>query len=133
MIPVFTGTTVLMVALFFISLPFLVIVMWTAFFTRLFKDVKGFENYGKVCEGITSFIVQGSKREKLFATALTLTIILACLFLSLWFLSGLGILTVNFRFSTLLGLLFVGNYLVALYFGFRIERALKKYVEMVRT
>lgn len=129
LVPVVTGTTVFMALLFISSLvPIFVIPPFTNFFICPFVEVRGFENYGKVCEGIT-FIFQGSKRVKLFAAAFTLTIILACLFLSLWFLSGLGILAVNLSFSRFLGLLFVSNFLAALYFGFRIERALKNYVE----
>ncbi len=122
------NSTTLFVALLFISslIPIIIVTPFTDFFIRPFKDVTGFESFEKVCEAIKSFIAQRSKREKLLFAALTLTIILACLFLLLWFLSLLGILTVNFRFSTFLGLLFVSNYLVVLYSGFRIERALKK-------
>ncbi|MFB0561133.1 MAG: hypothetical protein ACETWM_07950 [Candidatus Lokiarchaeia archaeon] len=131
-IPVFTGTTVSIVAIFFISLPFVVIGSLAAFFTRPFEDVKGFEKFGKVREEVKSFIVRGSKREKLHVAAFTLTWILMFLFWSLLFLGWLGILVLNTGLA-FLGLLFAINLLGALYFGGRVEQALKNYAETVQT
>ncbi len=53
--PVVTGATVFVALLFVSSLvPIFVIAPFTNFIIRPFVDVRGFENYGKVCEGITS-------------------------------------------------------------------------------
>ncbi len=130
-IPVFTSTTVFMVALFFIPLPFVVISILGASFTRPFKDVKGFEKFGKVRDEVKSFIVQGSKREKLYVAAFTLTWILMFLFWSLLFLGWLGILVLN-KGLAFLGLLWTINLLVALYFRGRVEQRLKNYAETVQ-
>ena len=131
-IPVITSTTVFIVALLFISLPLAVISTWTAPFTRPFKDVKGFEKFGKVHEGVKSFIVQGSKREKLIVAAFTLTITMAFLSWSLVLLGCCGISVLN-KVSAFLVLLLVINILGAFYFGRRVEQALKKYAETVQT
>nr|MDO8061669.1 hypothetical protein [Candidatus Freyrarchaeum guaymaensis] len=120
-IPVITSTTVFIVALLFISLPIIVISTWTAPFTRPFKDVKGFEKFGKVHEEIKSFIVQLSNKEKLIVVAFTLTSILAYLFASLWFTAQFGMLPSYF--SNFLLLLFPINLL-----AFRIlGRGLREY------
>jgi len=131
-IPVITGTTVFIVALLFISLPLVVIGTWTAPFTRPFKDVKGFEKFGKVREEIKSFIVQGSKREKLIVAAFTLTITMAFLSWSLVLLGWRGISVLN-KVSAFLVLLWAINLLGALYSGGKVEQALKKYAETVQT
>jgi hypothetical protein len=131
-IPVFTSTTVFVVALFFISLPFVVIGSLVAVFTRPFEDVKGFEKFGKVCDEVKSFIVRGSKRERLHIAAFTLILILMFLFFSLFFLGWLGILVLN-KGLAFLGLLWAINILVALYFRGRVEQALKKYAETVHS
>ncbi len=130
-IPVFTGTTVFLVALFFISLPFAVIGSLAAAFTHPFKDVKGFEKFGKVSDVVKSFIVRGSKRERLHVAAFTLIWILMFLFFSLFFLGWLGILVLN-KGLAFLGLLWTINILVALYFRGRVERRLKNYAETVQ-
>ncbi|MGQ9720949.1 MAG: hypothetical protein ACUVXA_06450 [Candidatus Jordarchaeum sp.] len=135
MIPFSTATTVFVVfvvLLFFIFLPFVVIGSLGVSFTRPFKDVKGFEKFGKVCEGVKSFIVQGSKGEKLIVAALTLTTIMAFLFWSLVLLGWLGILVLK-KGLAFLGLLWAINILVALYFRGRVEQALKSYAETVQT
>ncbi|MHA1362953.1 MAG: hypothetical protein ACTSP1_10590 [Candidatus Freyarchaeota archaeon] len=129
-IPVITSTTVFIVALLFISLPLVVIGTWTAPFTRPFKDVKGFEKFGKVREEIKSFIVQLSNKEKLIVVAFTLTSILAYLFASLWFTVQFGMLPPYF--SSFLLFLFLINLLGFLYFGSRIEGVLKRYLETVK-
>jgi hypothetical protein len=130
-IPVITSTTVFIVALLFISLPLVVIGTWTAPFTRPFKDVEGFEKFGKVREEIKSFIVQLSNRGKLIVVAFTLTSILAYLFASLWFTVQFGMLIPPY-FSSFLLFLFPINLLGSLYFGSRIERVLKRYLETVK-
>ncbi len=129
-IPVITSTTVFIVALLFISLPLAVISTWTAPFTRPFKDVKGFEKFGKVHGEIKSFIVQLSNKEKLIVVAFTLTSILAYLFASLWVTAQFGMLPSYF--SDFFFLLFPINLLGSLYFGSRIERVLKRYLETVK-
>ncbi|MFB0561132.1 MAG: hypothetical protein ACETWM_07945 [Candidatus Lokiarchaeia archaeon] len=130
--PLITNATVFIALIFIISLtPLLIINTWIAFFIRPFKDVRGFENYGKVCKETESFIVQGSNREKLIVVAFTLTSILTYLFASLWFTGELGMLTPTY-FSSFLLFLFIIDLLGLLYFGFRIERALKRYLETVK-
>jgi len=134
-IPFSTATTVFVVyvvVLFFIFLPFVVIGILGASFTRPFKDVKGFEKFGKVHEGVKSFIVQGSKREKLIVAAFTLTITMEFLSCSLVLLGCCGISVLN-KVSAFLVLLLVINILGAFYFGRRVEQALKKYAETVQT
>nr|MDO8075577.1 hypothetical protein [Candidatus Freyarchaeota archaeon] len=134
-IPFSTATTVFVVyvgVLFFIFLPFVVIGTLGASFTRPFKDVKGFEKFGKVHEGVKSFIVQGSKREKLIVAAFTLTITMAFLSWSLVLLGWRGISVLN-KVSAFLVLLFAINLLGALYFGGKVEQALKKYAETAQT
>jgi hypothetical protein len=132
--PMINSITVFVALLFISSLiPIIIVAPFTDFFIRPFKDVTGFESFEKVCEAIKSFIAQGSKREKLLVAVLTLTSILALLFLSLVFLNWLGIIAINLSSSWFLLLLFVSNYSVALYSGFRIERVLKKYAETAQT
>mgnify|MGYP005840877789 CR=1 FL=1 len=131
-IPVFTSTTVFLVALFFISLPFAVIGSLAAFFICPFKDVEGFEKFGKVGEEVKSFIVKESKRVKLLVAAFTLIWILVFLFWSLLFLSWLGILVLN-KGLAFFGLLWAINFLVALYLRGRVEQTLKNYIEKVQT
>ena len=124
-VPIFTGVTVFMVTLFFISLPFLAIGCWAALSIRPFENVKGFEKLGKVLEKTRFLIVQGSRKGKLHVAAFTLTWILMLLFLSLWFISSLGILVLNTGSLSFLGLLWTINLLGALYFGRRVEQSLK--------
>jgi len=131
-IPVFTSTTVFLVALFFISLSFAVIGSLAAFFIRPFKDVKGFEKFGKVREEVKSFIVKESKRVKLLVAAFSLIWILVFLFLSLLFLGWLGILVLN-KGLAFFGLLWAINFLVALYLRGRVEQTLKNHLETVQT
>ncbi|MEX2706626.1 MAG: hypothetical protein Q6352_015445 [Candidatus Freyrarchaeum guaymaensis] len=127
---VITGTTVLVVLLFVVPLaPLLVMGTWINFFVRPLKNVRGFENYGKVCEAVKLFTSQGPKGKRLTA-ATALTIILAYLFLLLWFLAWFGIVTVNLS-SLFLGL-GITSLLLMFYFGFRIERELREYAKTFR-
>lgn len=122
-IPVVTSTTVFMVAFLFISLPFEAIFMCAITFSRPFKDVKGFEKFGRVYEEIKPFIVQLSNREKLIVIAFILTSILTYLFISLWLTVQLGMLTSTYSSSFLFISLI--NLLGFLYFNSRIKRVLK--------
>ncbi|MHA1644046.1 MAG: hypothetical protein ACTSV0_03340 [Candidatus Freyarchaeota archaeon] len=127
---VITGTTVLVVLLFIVPLaPLLVIGTWINFFVRPLKNVSGFENYGKVCEAVKLFTSQGPKGKRLTA-ATALAIILAYLFLLLWFLTLFRIVTVNLS-SLFLGL-GITSLLLVFYFGFRIERELREYAKTFR-
>lgn len=67
-----------------------------------------------------------SKKGRQFAAAITLTITLAYLFLSLWFLSELGILVVNLNVTQLLLGFALVNILLSIYFEFRIQSILRK-------
>jgi len=134
-IPFSTATTlfvVYVVLLFFIFLPLAVIGSLGVSFTRPFKDVRGFEKFGKVCEGVKSFIVQGSKSEKLIVAALTLTNVMLSLIWLLALLGGLGIFVLNTGLG-FFGLLLAINFLIAFYFRGRVEQALKKYAETVHS
>jgi len=125
--PVITGTTVLVVLLFIVPLASLLVMgTWINSFVRPLKNVRGFENYGKVCEAVKLFTSQGPKGKRLTA-ATALTIILAYLFLLLWFLAWFGIVTVNLS-SLFLGL-GITSLLLMFYFGFRIERELQEYAK----
>ncbi|MEM3561866.1 MAG: hypothetical protein QXR19_01435 [Candidatus Jordarchaeaceae archaeon] len=134
-VPFSSATTVFVVVvvlLFLIFSPFIVIGTLGASFTRPFKNVKGFEKFGKVREGVKSFIAQGSKREKLIVAAFTLASITAFLLWSLVLLSLLGISVLN-KGLGFLGLLWAINLLAVIYFRGRVEQALKKYAETVQT
>jgi len=125
--PVITGTTVLVVLLFIVPLaPLLVMGTWINSFVRPLKNVSGFENYGKVCEAVRLFTSQDPKGKRL-AAATALAIILAYLFLSPWFLTLFGIVTVNLS-SPFPGL-GATSLLLVFYFGFRIERELQEYAK----
>jgi len=132
--PVVTGAAVLMGIVFVFSLPPVLLVgPFADFFMRPFKGRRGFESFGRVCGAVRSFTARGSRKEKLLLTVLILSVALALLSLSLAFLSWLGIVSVNMDISRLLLLLFASNYIVSLFCGVKIEQALQKHAETVKT
>ncbi len=131
-VPVVTGTTLFMALLYILSLPILLIIFtWANVFVGSFKGVEVFENGGKVCEGIKSFIAQGSNREKILIVAHTLALILACLFGPLYFIERFGILVTPYLSIFLM--LFLISFIGFAYSGIKIEQALKNYAETVQT
>lgn len=127
LVPMVSSTAVFVAFLFIVSFA-AILVLGTCInvFISPFRGTSGFENYGRVYEKTKRVIFQESKKGRQFAAAITLTITLAYLFLSLWFLSELGILVVNLNVTQLLLGFALVNILLSIYFEFRIQSILRK-------